>query len=108
MKVLSQAPHALGMAQKGAVPSDQKRVSINCNLDVNFEDNAGWRRVVALCRLLIGGSDIGDSESGDSFKSQKLCCIFCYYGFVFSTHNILPTEQPIVLDACSSNSLQPI
>ena len=57
--------------RKGAVPSDQEKVKINCTLVVDFEDNAGWWRIVALCRLLIGGSDIGDSESGNSFKSSK-------------------------------------
>ena len=59
MKVLSQAPHALGMVLKRG--RSQRPGQGKDQLYVNFEDNAEWWRVVVLCRLLIGGSDFGDS-----------------------------------------------
>ena len=105
MKVLSQAPHALGMVLKRG--RSQRPGTGKDHLYVRFEDNAGRWRVVALCQLLIGGSDFGGSESGDSFKSQNLSCIFSLLRLIVFYSCRSPIQQPILLDACSTNSLTP-
>lgn len=88
-KVLSQAPHALGMVLKRGC--SQRSRKGKDQLYVNFEDNAGWWSVVASLSIVDRGSRTSAIlESGDSFKSQNLSYTFSFYGFWFSTYANCP------------------
>ena len=106
IKVLSQAPHALGMALKRG-RSQQLRKGKD-QLYVNFEDNAGWWSVVASLSIVDRGSRTSDILNPGIASKVKICLHVLLLQLLIFCLCKLPIKQPMLLDARSPRFPRPL